>query len=68
MKIMKIQMKVMKMNLNTKKSEIFVWKIGKFRGAAHSICNLRYKVQKNIPIVFHNGSVYDWHFIITRRV
>ena len=41
---------------------------GKFRGAAHSICNLRYKVQKNIPIVFHNGSVYDWHFIITRRV
>ena len=29
---------------------------GKFRGAAHSECNLRYKVPKEIPIVFHNGS------------
>ena len=36
----------------------------KFRGAAHSICNLRYKVPKIIPIVFHNGSTYDYHFII----
>ena len=37
---------------------------GKFRGAAHSICNLRYKVPKNIPIVIHNHSTYDDHFII----
>ena len=37
---------------------------GKFRGAAHSICNLRYKITKKIPIVFHNGSTYDYHFII----
>ena len=37
---------------------------GKFRGAAHNICNLRYKVPKKIPIVFHNGSTYDYHFII----
>ena len=29
---------------------------GKFRRAAHSICNLRYKKPKEIPIVFHNGS------------
>ena len=28
----------------------------KFGGAAHSGCNLRYKVPKKIPIVFHNGS------------
>ena len=28
----------------------------KFRGADHSICNLRYKVPKKTPIVFHNGS------------
>ena len=27
---------------------------GKFRGAAHNICNLRYEVLKKIPIVFHN--------------
>ena len=37
---------------------------GKFRGAAHSICNLRYKTPKEIPVVFHNGSTYDYHFII----
>ena len=37
---------------------------GKYRGAAHSICNLRYKTSKEIPVVFHNGSTYDYHFII----
>ena len=37
---------------------------GKYRGAAHSICNLRYKISKKIPVVFHNGSTYDYHFII----
>ena len=37
---------------------------GKYRGAAHNICNLRYKIPKEIPAVFHNGSTYDYHFII----
>ena len=37
---------------------------GEFRGAAHNICNLRYKIPKEIPIVFHRGSAYDYHFII----
>ena len=37
---------------------------GKFRGATHNISNLRYKEPKKIPIVFHNGSTYDYHFII----
>ena len=37
---------------------------GKYGGAAHSICNLRYKISKEIPVVFHNGSTYDYHFII----
>ena len=32
---------------------------GKYRGAAHSICNLRYRMPKEIPIVFHNSSTYD---------
>ena len=36
----------------------------KYGGAAHNICNLRYNVPKEIPIVFHNGSTYDYHFII----
>ena len=41
---------------------------GKFRGAGadHSICNLRYKTPKEISIVFHNGSTYDYHFIINK--
>ena len=37
---------------------------GKYRGAAHSISNLRYVTPKEIPVVFHNGSTYDYHFII----
>ena len=37
---------------------------GEYRGAAHSICNLKYSVPKKIPIVFHNGSNYDYHFIM----
>ena len=42
--------------------------MGKYRGAAHNICNLKYKVPKEIPIVFHNGSIYDYHFIIKELV
>ena len=34
------------------------------RDAAHSKCNLNYKIVKEIPVLFHNGSVYDYHFII----
>ena len=37
---------------------------GKYRGAAHNNCNMNYKVSKEIPVVFHNGSKYDYHFII----
>ena len=37
---------------------------GKYRGAAYSNCNLNYKIPKEIPVVFHNGSTYDYHFII----
>ena len=32
---------------------------GKYRGGAHDVCNLRYKIPKEIPVVFHNGSTYD---------
>ena len=37
---------------------------GKYRGAAHNICNLRYKIPKENPVVFHNGPTHDYHFII----
>ena len=39
---------------------------GNFIAAAHNICNLRYNVPKKIPIVFHNGSTYDYHFVIKK--
>ena len=31
----------------------------KYRGAAHSICNLRYETPKETPLVFHNDSTYN---------
>ena len=36
---------------------------GEFRGAAHSICNLNYSIQKEIPIIILNAT-YDIHFIL----
>ena len=41
---------------------------GKYRGVPHNICNLKYKVPKEIPVVFHNGSTCDYHFIIKELV
>ena len=37
---------------------------GKFSGAAYSICNLRYSIQKDIPVFFYNGTNYDFNLII----
>ena len=37
---------------------------GKYRGAAHSTSNVRYKTPKEILVVFHNASTYNYHFII----
>ena len=37
---------------------------GRYRGPAYSNCNLNYKNSFYIPIVFHNLSSYDAHFII----
>ena len=41
---------------------------GKFGGAAQGIYNLRYKIPREIPVVFHYGSTYDYHFIIKQLV
>ena len=33
-------------------------------GTAHNTCNLRYKIPKEIPVVFQTGSTHDYYFII----
>ena len=60
-----------------KNLKINIWKIKKYlevrddchytweyRGAVQSICSLKYCVPEKILLVFHNGSNYDYHFII----
>ena len=37
---------------------------GIYRVVAHNKCNMNYKISKNVLVVFHNGSTYDYHFII----
>ena len=37
---------------------------GKYRGAAHSSCNLRYRIPDYIPVIFHNLAGYDTHLFI----
>ena len=36
----------------------------KCKGPTHSLCNLRYKIQSYIPVVFHNLLGYDAHLFI----
>ena len=36
---------------------------GKYREPACKICNLRYKQQNCIPVIFHNGSGYDFNLL-----
>ena len=37
---------------------------GKYRGAPHSSCNLRYRIPDYIPVVFHSLAGYDAHLFI----
>ena len=38
----------------------------KFKGTAHSICNLKFNVPNEIHLVFHNGLNYNYHFVIKK--
>ena len=60
-----VWIKMIKIILIEKKVKDHCHYTGKFRGAAHSKCNLNYKVQKEIPVIIHDAT-YDTHFIINQ--
>ena len=39
---------------------------GRYRGAAHNICNLKYNKPNNISVFFHNLTNYDSHLFIKK--
>ena len=57
-------LKQLSKNINCPKVTDHYHYTGKYRGLAHSICNWKFNVPNEIPVVFHNGSNYDYHFVI----
>ena len=51
-------------DINYQKTRNHCHYIGKYKGVAHSIWNLKSKTFNEIPVVFHNGSNYEYHFIM----
>ena len=49
--------------LNTGKVRYHCHITGNFREAAHNQCNLKLKMPKKLPIIFHNLKGYDGHLI-----
>ena len=39
---------------------------GRYRGAAHKICNFLYRKPTFMPVVFHNFSGYDCHLFVKK--
>lgn len=37
---------------------------GRYRGCAHTQCNLKYRLKHEVPVIFHNFSKYDSHLFI----
>ena len=54
---------IFKEELNTDKVRDHCHVTGKFRGAAHNKCNLKLRIPRNLPIIFHNLQGYDRHII-----
>ena len=52
-----------KMNKDKDKESDHCHITGKFRGAAHKKCNLKLKIPRKLPVIFHNLEGYDEHII-----
>ena len=42
----------------------FLFLIRSVLNHSQDICNLRYKTPQKTPVIFHNGSTYDYNFIV----
>ena len=49
-------------NKNNRKVRYHCNYTGIYRDTAHIICNLKFNVPNDVPVVFDNGSNYDYHF------
>ena len=54
---------ICKEELNTDKVRVRFHVTGKFRGAAHNKRNLKLRISRKLPIMFHNLQGYDGHII-----
>ena len=50
--------------MNYKKVRDHCHYTSRYRGAAHSLCNFRHQEQRDMPLIIHNGSNYDFHLLI----
>ena len=53
-----------KYTTNNKKVRDHCHITGWYRGSAHELCNLNYRISDKIPVIFHNLRGYDSHFIM----
>ena len=51
-------------NLESDKVRYHCHVSGKYRGAAHNACNLKFRIPSFIPVVMHNLKGYDSHLIM----
>ena len=54
---------ICKEEINTDKVRHHCHVTGKFRGAPHNKCNLKLRIPRKLPIIFHNLQGYDGHII-----
>ena len=55
---------ICKQDLNIDKVKDHCHVTGKFRGAAHNKYNLKLRILRKLPIIFHNLQEYDGHIIL----